>query len=52
MNSRTIKHQSHPVVQEFRNFFRRLFQSPDTYTIRYYKKNKKFRRHWQESQIK
>ncbi|MGE5108008.1 MAG: hypothetical protein ACM3H8_10715 [Sphingobacteriales bacterium] len=35
-----------------RNFFARLRQSPTIYPIRFYKKGKSFRRHWQGPLVK
>jgi hypothetical protein len=35
-----------------RNFIHKLRQSPDIYPIRYYKKNRRFRRHWQITAVK
>lgn len=35
-----------------RSFFARLRQSPTIYPIRYYKKGKSFRRHWQGPLVK
>ncbi|MBI2729921.1 MAG: hypothetical protein HYX40_04075 [Sphingobacteriales bacterium] len=34
------------------NFFARLRQSPTIYPIRFYKKGKSFRRHWQGPLVK
>jgi hypothetical protein len=35
-----------------RNFFARLRQSPTVYPIRYYKKGRNFRRHYQSPLVK
>jgi len=48
MNRKTIKKASHPVLQGIKVFFNRLLQPSDSYTIKYYKKSKRFRRNWQE----
>ena len=41
-----------PVVQIFKTFVDKLRQSPDVYPIKYYKKGKQFRRHWQTPLVK
>ena len=35
---------SHILVQAIRNFIDKIRQNPDVYPIRYYKKNRRFRR--------
>jgi hypothetical protein len=42
----------HPLFQSIKNFFDRLRQNPEVYPIKYYKKGKRFRRHWQAPLIK
>lgn len=37
-------HSSHILVQAIRNFIDKIRQNPDVYPIRYYKKNRRFRR--------
>jgi hypothetical protein len=41
-----------PVVQLFKNVMGKLRQHPDVYPIKYYKKGKQFRRHWQSPLVK
>ncbi len=43
---------THIVVQAVKNFFSKLRQNPDIYPIRYYKKSRRFRRHWQGPMVK
>lgn len=43
---------SHPVVALIKNFIGRLRQQPDTYPIRYYKKNRRFRHNFNEQAVK
>ena len=40
------KNPGHPIVQVIKSFIGKLRQNPDIYPIRYYKKNRRFRRHW------
>lgn len=44
MHNKPAKPIAHPVIMEIKTFFTRLFQSPDTYTIKYYKKSKRYGR--------
>jgi hypothetical protein len=37
---------THPIVQAVKNFIGKLRQNPEIYPIRYYKKNRRFRRNW------
>ena len=48
MNNKSIKNTSHPLLYGIKNFFSRLLQTPDSYSIKYYKKSKRLRRNWQE----
>jgi hypothetical protein len=41
-----------PLLQGIKNFLGKLRQSPDIYPIKYYKKSKRFRRHWQAPLVK
>ncbi len=41
-----------PVSELVRLFIKKMRQSPDIYPIRYYKKNSRFRRHWQSPLVK
>lgn len=43
---------NHIVVQAIKNFIGKLRQNPDTYPIRYYKKNRKFRHNFNEQAVK
>jgi len=43
---KTKEKTGHVVLQVVRGFFSKLTQSPDIYPIRYYKKSRRFRRHW------
>ncbi|MFN8244686.1 MAG: hypothetical protein U0X40_11585 [Ferruginibacter sp.] len=43
---------THPVLQVLRNLVEKLRQHPEVYPIRYYKKGKRFRRHWQGPLVK
>lgn len=40
------------IQQLVRNFIGKLRQHPDIYPIRFYKKNRRFRRHWQGPLVK
>jgi len=42
----------HIVVQVIKNFIGKLRQNPDIYPIRYYKKNRKFRRNFSGAAVK
>ncbi len=45
MSKPRYKSQStHMVIQIIKNFIDKMRQNPDVYPIRYYKKNRKFRR--------
>ena len=37
-----------PLLQVIRKFINKLYQNADIYPIRYYKKSRRFRRHWHE----
>ena len=53
MNTSTLqKKASHPVLQVIKSFIGKLRQNPDIYPIKYYKKNRRFRRHWQGPIVK
>jgi len=41
-----------PLFQGIKNFLGKLRQNPDVYPIKYYKKSKRFRRHWQGPLVK
>ena len=45
MPTKINKKNTGPLFQLVKNWFNKLFQSPDTYPIRYYKKGKRFRRY-------
>lgn len=40
------------VVSIVRNFINKLRQHPDIYPIRYYKKSRRYRRHWHAPIVK
>lgn len=42
----------HPLLQGIMNFIGRLRQNPEVYPIKYYKKSKRYRRHWQGPLVK
>jgi len=48
----TQSQSTHIVVQAVKNFISKLRQSPDIYPIRYYKKSRRFRRHWHGPMVK
>jgi fido (protein-threonine AMPylation protein) len=41
-----------PLFQGIMNFLGRLRQNPEVYPIKYYKKSKRYRRHWQGPLVK
>lgn len=43
---------SHVIVQAIRNFFDKIRQNPDVYPIRYYKKNRKYRKDFNGPAVK
>jgi len=43
---------THVVVQAIKNFIDRIRQNPDIYPIRYYKKNKRFKRKFDSPAVK
>jgi hypothetical protein len=43
---------ANPLLQGIRNLLGKLRQNPEVYPIRYYKKSKRFRRHWQAPLVK
>ena len=51
-NPQTQSPSTHIVVQAVKNFINKLRQSPDIYPIRYYKKSRRFRRHWHGPLVK
>jgi hypothetical protein len=52
MQNKITKPNANPLVQEIKIFIARLFQSPDAFTVKYYKKNKRHSRHRQELLVK
>ena len=44
MSYKINKTSSNPLIQMFKNLLSRFFQAPDVYPIKYYKKNKRFRK--------
>ena len=50
--SRYPEKPAYPLVQLIKKFIGKLRQSPDIYPIRYYKKSRRFRRHWQGPMVK
>ena len=53
MNKPKYQTQSSPfLVQVIRNFIGKIRQNPDIYPIRYYKKNRKFRRDFNGPAVK
>jgi hypothetical protein len=43
---------ANPLMQGIKNLLDKLRQNPEVYPIRYYKKSKRFRRHWQAPLVK
>ena len=44
MSEKLNKNNTNPLVQLVRSFLNKFLQTPDIYPIRYYKKDKRFRR--------
>jgi len=51
-NPQPRSNSSHIVIQTVRNFINKLRQNPEIYPIRYYKKSRRFRRHWHGPMVK
>jgi hypothetical protein len=49
---RTSHSPGYALVSVVKNLLGKLRQNPDIYPIRYYKKNRRFRRNWQEPSVK
>ena len=45
MPTKINKKNAGPLLQLVKNWFNKIFQSPDIYPIRYYKKGRRFRRY-------
>ena len=43
---------THPIVQLVKNFVNKLFQNPEVYPIKYYKKNQRHKRNWKSPMVK
>jgi hypothetical protein len=52
MSYNTQVKQQNPLVLAIKNFFSKLKQNPDVYPIKYYKKGRRFHRHWQSPLVK
>ena len=43
---------THAIVQLVKNFVNKLFQNPEVYPIKYYKKNQRHKRNWKSPMVK
>jgi hypothetical protein len=44
--------KTNPISVVIKSIAKKLFQSPEVYPIRYYKKAKRFKRNWQDTMVK